>query len=433
VNVLVIGSGGREHALVWKLRQSPGVKALYCAPGNAGIAQQAELVPLKATDVEGLARFAEENRIDLTVVGPEQPLVLGIVDRFERSGLRIFGPSKAAARLEGSKTFAKEFMARYAIPTAGFRSFSLAQKEEAERYVNEVDAPVVVKADGLAAGKGVVVCESREAALVALREMMVKKTFGAAGENVVIEECLIGEEASVFAVTDGEKFVSLTPAQDHKRILDGDRGKNTGGMGAYAPAPVVTKEIRKRIEEEIIRPALKGMRSSGTPYRGCLYCGLMMTTAGPKVIEFNCRFGDPETQVVVPLIDGDFAALLMSAAEGRLDVRSVKHHAASAVCVVMASPGYPDEYATGKEVRGLESVKPEDGTVVFHAGTRPDGEKVLTSGGRVLGVTAIGYDDDLKGTIDAAYRAVGKITFDGAYYRSDIGQKALRGSVDAKS
>ena len=249
----------------------------------------------------------------------------------------------------------------------------------------------------------------------------------------MIEECLVGEEASVFAITDGERFMSLAAAQDHKRILDGDRGKNTGGMGAYAPAPVVTKGLRKRIEEEIIRPTLEGMRSSGTPYRGCLYCGLMITESGPKVIEFNCRFGDPETQVVVPLVDGDFAALLMSAAEGRLDVGSVSQHPASAVCVVMASPGYPDEYATGKEIRGLESVKPEEGTVVFHAGTRLDGEKVLTSGGRVLGVTAIGYDHDLKGTIDAAYKAVGKITFDGAYYRSDIGQKALRRSVDAKS
>ncbi len=432
MNVLIIGSGGREHALAWKLRQSPSVKALYCAPGNAGIAQHAELVPLKVTDLEGLVRFAGENRIDLTVVGPEQPLVLGIVDEFEKCGLKIFGPSKAAARLEGSKAFAKEFMARNSIPTARFRSFSLAQKDEAERFTSEVAMPIVVKADGLAAGKGVVVCETREAALLALQEMMVKKSFGTAGEKVVIEEYLVGEEASVFAITDGEKFVSLAAAQDHKRILDGDRGKNTGGMGAYAPAPLVTKEMRKRIEHEIIVPTLKGMQSAGTPYRGCLYCGLMITESGPKVIEYNCRFGDPETQVVIPLIDGDFAALLMSAAEGRLDMQSVKQHPASAVCVVVASPGYPDEYATGKEIHGLESVKSEEGMVVFHAGTRLDGEKVLTSGGRVLGVTAIGYDYDLKGTIDAAYRAVGKITFDGAYYRSDIGQKALRRGADAK-
>jgi phosphoribosylamine--glycine ligase len=432
VNVLVIGSGGREHALAWKLRQSPSVEALYCAPGNAGIAQHAELVPLKATDLEGLLRFARENQVDLTVVGPEQPLVLGIVDEFEKSGFKIFGPTKGAAKLEGSKAFAKEFMARNSIPTAWFRSFSLAQKNEAERFINEVATPIVVKADGLAAGKGVVVCETREAALLALQEMMVKRTFGAAGEKVVIEECLVGEEASILAITDGERFMTLAPAQDHKRILDGDRGKNTGGMGAYAPAPLVTKELRKRIEDEIIGPTLRGMRSAGTPYRGCLYCGLMITGAGPKVIEYNCRFGDPETQVVIPLIDGDFAELLMSTAEGRLDERSVRQHPASAVCVVMASLGYPDEYGTGKDIRGLESMKPEEGVLVFHAGTRLDGEKVLTSGGRVLGVTAVGYDYDLKGTIDAAYRAVGKITFDGAYYRSDIGQKALRRRADAR-
>jgi len=432
VNVLVIGSGGREHALVWKLRQSPSVQALYCAPGNAGIAQHAELVPLKATDLEGLLRFAGENHIDLTVVGPEQPLVLGIVDEFEKHGFKIFGPSKAAAKLEGSKAFAKEFMAANAIPTARFRTFSAAQQNEAERFINEVATPVVVKADGLAAGKGVVVCETREVALLALQEMMVKKSFGAAGEKIVVEECLVGEEASVFAITDGEKFITLAPAQDHKRILDGDRGKNTGGMGAYAPAPLVTKQTQKRIVDEIIGPTLRGMRSAGAPYQGCLYCGLMITEKGPTVIEYNCRFGDPETQVVIPLIDGDFAQLLMSAAEGGLDVRAVEQHPASAVCVVMASLGYPDEYETGKDIRGLESFKPEEGIVVFHAGTRLDGEKILTSGGRVLGVTAVGYDYDLKGTIDAAYRAVGKITFDGAYYRSDIGQKALRRRTESE-
>jgi len=433
MNVLVIGSGGREHALTWKLRQSPSVEALYCAPGNAGIAQHAELVPLKVTDLPGLVRFAGENRIDLTVVGPEQPLVLGIVDEFEARGFKIFGPSKAAARLEGSKAFAKEFMARNSIPTARFRSFSVSQKDDAERFLNEVATPVVVKADGLAAGKGVIVCETREAALLALQEMMVRKSFGAAGDTVVVEEYLAGEEASVFAITDGEQHVSLAPAQDHKRILDGDRGKNTGGMGAYAPAPLVTNEMRKRIEDEIIGPTLSGLRREGAPYRGCLYCGLMITESGPKVIEYNCRFGDPETQVVIPLIEGDFAALLMSAAEGRLDVGVVSQHPASAVCVVMASLGYPDEYETGKEVSGLQSFKPEEGIVVFHAGTRLDGKRIVTSGGRVLGVTAIGYDYDLKGTMDAAYRAVGKITFDGAYYRSDIGQKALRGGADTRA
>jgi phosphoribosylamine--glycine ligase len=328
--------------------------------------------------------------------------------------------------LEGSKAFAKDFLARNNIPTAQFRTFAMSERVEAERFISGSTPPIVVKADGLAAGKGVIVCESPEAALLALNDMMVKRSFGPAGDKVVIEEYLVGEEASVFAITDGDQFVTLAPAQDHKRILNGDQGKNTGGMGAYAPAPVVTKEMQGRIIDEIVAPTLKGMRAEGSMYKGCLYCGLMISETGPKVIEFNCRFGDPEAQVVIPLIDGDFAQLLMSVAEGNLDASLVKLHSASAVCVVMASRGYPDDYETGKVIQGLDAVHPEEGIVVFHAGTRSDGEKVLTSGGRVLGVTAVGYEDDLKGTIESAYRGVGMITFDGAYYRSDIGQKALR-------
>ena len=426
MNILVIGSGGREHAIIWKLRQSPLVKGLSCAPGNAGIAQMARLVSLKPTDIQGLMRFVRENDVDLTVVGPEQPLVDGIVDEFEHHGLKIFGPSKAAALLEGSKAFAKDFMLRNKIPTARFRSFSASELGQAEAFARELPVPLVVKADGLAAGKGVLICESYDAAVIGLREILLNKAFGAAGERVVIEEYLEGEEASVFALTDGDRYATLASAQDHKRILDGDKGKNTGGMGAYANAPIVTKELLNRIGDEIIGPTLNGMKNAGTPYRGCLYCGLMITKSGPKVIEYNCRFGDPETQVVVPLIEGDLAEILLSIAEHKLDPSSVKHHAASAVCVVMASRGYPDDYQTGKEIHGLENVKLEDGLVVFHAGTRSDGEKIVTSGGRVLGVTAIGYEHDLKGTIEAAYRAVRSITFDGAYYRSDIGQKALR-------
>ena len=426
MNILVIGSGGREHAIVWKLRQSPLVQNLFCAPGNPGMTQQARMVSLKPTDIQGLMRFAKENNVDLTVVGPEQPLVDGIVDEFERQGLKIFGPSKAAAMLEGSKAFAKDFMAHNNIPTARFRSFSASELSQAEAYTRELPVPLVVKADGLAAGKGVLICETHDAAIIALREVLLAKAFGSAGEKVVIEEFLEGEEASVFALTDGDRFVTLASAQDHKRILDGDKGKNTGGMGAYANAPVVTKELLTQIDIEIISPTLNGMKNAGTPYRGCLYCGLMITKSGQKVIEYNCRFGDPETQVVVPLIEGDLAGILLSVAERRLDPSSVKQHAASAVCVVMASRGYPDDYQTGMEIHGLEKVKQEDGVVVFHAGTRFDGEKVVTSGGRVLGVTAIGYEHDLKGSIDAAYRAVSSITFDGAYYRSDIGQKALR-------
>jgi len=426
MNILVIGSGGREHAIVWKLRQSSRVKALYCAPGNAGIARQAQLVSLEPTDIQGLLRFAKENGVDLTVVGPEQPLVDGIVDEFERNGLRIFGPSRSAAMLEGSKAFAKQFMASHGIPTARFRSFSSDRMSQAEAYARELPLPVVVKADGLAAGKGVLICETHDAAIVALREMMSNKAFGSAGEKVVIEEYLEGEEASVFALTDGDRFAVLATAQDHKRILDGDQGKNTGGMGAYAAVPMVTEEVLKQIEEEIIVPTLEGMKNDGVPYRGCLYCGLMITPTGPKVIEYNCRFGDPETQVVVPLIDGDLAEILLSISERRLDPSNVKQHTASAVCVVMASRGYPDDYQTGKVIHGLENVRHEDGLVVFHSGTRSDGEQVVSSGGRVLGVTAIGYGHDLKGTIDAAYRAVDSLTFDGAYYRSDIGQKGLR-------
>jgi phosphoribosylamine--glycine ligase len=327
--------------------------------------------------------------------------------------------------LEGSKTFAKEFMAKHHIPTARFRSFSSGQLGEAEAFAHELRAPLVVKADGLAAGKGVLICETHDAAVVALKEMMLSRAFGSAGDKVVIEEYLVGEEASVFALTDGERFVTLASAQDHKRILDGDQGKNTGGMGAYAPAPVVTQQVLKRVEQEIIIPTIEGMRESGMPYRGCLYCGLMISDGAPKVVEFNCRFGDPEAQVVIPLVDGDLAGILLSIAERRLERESVRQHDSSAVCVVMASGGYPDDYQTGKPINGLDTAKLEDGLLVFHAGTRSDGKQVLTSGGRVLGVTAVGYAHDLKGTIEAAYRAVGRITFDGAYYRSDIGQKAL--------
>jgi phosphoribosylamine--glycine ligase len=284
---------------------------------------------------------------------------------------------------------------------------------------------MVVKADGLAAGKGVIICESQDAAVLALRGMLLEKSFGAAGEKIVVEEYLVGEEASVFALTDGDRYAILASAQDHKRILDGDRGKNTGGMGAYAPAPIVTEEVLRSVEERIVIPTLRGMRDRGMPYRGCLYCGLMITAEGPKVVEFNCRLGDPETQVVLPLVDGDLAEILMAVAERRLDPATVKRHRASAVCVVMASRGYPDDYETGKVIQGLEKVKQEDGLIVFHAGTRSDGDRVLTSGGRVLGVTAVGYERDLRGTIEAAYRCVGTIAFDGAYYRSDIGMKAL--------
>jgi len=426
MNILIVGSGGREHALAWKLRQSASVNRIFCAPGNAGMESVGTTVPLKATDLDGLLRFAQDNAVDLTVVGPEQPLVMGIADVFQDHKLVVFGPTAAAARLEGSKVFAKDFLYRHGIPTARFGSFDAASEREAEAFIDGSSLPLVVKADGLAAGKGVVICQTRGEARIALREMLEARAFGAAGDRVVIEEFLAGEEASVFAICDGERFVTLPCAQDHKRILDGDRGKNTGGMGAYAPAPVMTQGLLRRVEEEIIRPTLEGMKKEGTPYRGCLYAGLMITEDGPKVLEFNCRFGDPETQVVIPLIDGDLAVLLHAAASGSLEGMTPAFHEASAVCIVMASRGYPDAYETGKVIRGLDSADLEKGEIVFHAGTRREGDAIITAGGRVLGVTVVGYKHELEATIDAAYRLVHRIAFDGAYYRSDIGKKALK-------
>ena len=426
MRILVVGSGGREHALVWKLKQSPSVSALYAAPGNAGIASDAETVAIAADNIEGLRAFAKDNAIDLTVVGPEQPLVRGIVDLFVSDGLAIFGPTRLAAQLEGSKVFSKQFMARHKIPTARFASFEGKDTLGAEQFLRQLTPPVVVKADGLAAGKGVLICETHAEAVDGVRTMMLGNAFGDAGRKVVIEEYLRGEEVSVFAISDGERFALLPAAQDHKRILDGDQGKNTGGMGAYAPAPILSEALRDRVVREVIVPTLEGMRREGMPYQGCLYAGLMITPEGPKLLEYNCRFGDPETQVVVPLIDGDLALILAAAARGRLDPASVKLHDASAVTVVMASHGYPDAYESGKEIKGLDTVSAERGEVVFHAGTRRDGSRIVSSGGRVLAVTAVGYSHELESTIADAYRIVHRIAFDGAYYRSDIGKKALR-------
>lgn len=426
MNVLIIGSGGREHAFAWKLKQSPKVSKIYCAPGNAGIAEIAELVPLKIDDIDGLFQFAKKKRIDLTVPGPEVPLVKGIVDLFEKHGMRIFGPGKYAAQLEGSKVFAKDFMKRHRIPTAAYATFNRAEYSKAQQHLTANAAPIVLKADGLAAGKGAVVCQSTGEALTVLRECFEKDMFGEAGNTIVVEEFMKGEEASIFVLTDGTHYKLLQPAQDHKQILDGDKGKNTGGMGAYAPAPVVSSALLKRIEKEIVVPTLNGMRAEGKAYKGCLYVGLMMTKEGPKVVEFNCRLGDPEAQVVLPLIDGDLFDILFACASNSLRTIDFRFHEASAVCVVMASRGYPDEYETGKPIEGLDAVLSDEGVIVFHAGTKKENGKTVSSGGRVLGVTAIGYGHDLEGTIAAAYTAVKKITFDGAYYRSDIGVKGLK-------
>ncbi|OPX21912.1 MAG: phosphoribosylamine--glycine ligase [Candidatus Latescibacteria bacterium 4484_107] len=421
MKILVIGSGGREHTLVWKIAQSADVDRLYAAPGNPGMAQLAECVDIQADDTDGLLVFALRERIDLTVVGPEVPLALGIVDRFEERGLKIFGPSGRAAQIESSKGFSKDLMAKYGIPTARYQRFTFS--EEAVRYVREQGAPIVVKADGLAAGKGVLICRTQAEAVEAVRTIMEDQAFGAAGKEVVVEEFLEGEEASILALTDGETILPLVASQDHKAIFDGDRGPNTGGMGAYAPAPVVTEAVAQRVMEQVLRPAVDGMAKEGRIYKGVLYAGLMIADGKLKVVEFNCRFGDPESQVVLPLLKTDLVALMMAVAEGRLGEMSLEESDASAVCVVMASEGYPGSYEKGKRITGLDTAREMDDVVVFHAGTGVRDGNIVTNGGRVLGVTAMGAD--IGRAIDRAYEAVGKINFEGAYYRRDIGAKAL--------
>ncbi|MDZ7373455.1 MAG: phosphoribosylamine--glycine ligase [candidate division KSB1 bacterium] len=421
MKVLVIGSGGREHALVWKIAQSPLVDKVYCAPGNAGICQMAECVDLPVSDFDALLRFAQRKRIDLTVVGPEAPLVAGIADLFRAHGLLVFGPDRQAAEIEGSKAFAKYLMDRYGVPTADCVVFS--DPEEALSYAQREPLPMVVKADGLAAGKGSIVCRTRQEAVQAVQQIMVDRIFGEAGSKVVIEEYLEGEEASILAITDGERMVILPPSQDHKPIYDGDKGPNTGGMGAYCPAPVVDRTVLERVRIEILEPTIRGMAQEGRPYRGCLYAGLMITSEGPKVVEFNCRFGDPETQAVLPAIDEDLVPLLQGAAAGNLPTQGVLEAKRWAVCVVMASGGYPGPYEKGKVIHGLDRSFPND-VIIFHAGTRREKDQLLTDGGRVLGVTGLG--SSVTEAIERAYWAVGKIAFDGAYYRKDIGQKAVR-------
>ncbi len=419
MNILVIGSGGREHALVWKIRQSPRVSQVYCAPGNGGIAGLAECVDIKADDISGLLKFAQERSIDLTVVGPEVPLVMGIVDIFEKAGLKAFGPSKAAACLEGSKAFAKEFMTRHCIPTAEYGSFDdILQGRE---FLKQCQYPLVVKADGLAAGKGVIICQDKAEAEEALRSIMFDHIFKDAGKRVVIEEFLVGEEASILAVADGNDFIILETSQDHKRIFDNDLGPNTGGMGAYSPAPVVTPVLMGRIAETVIRPVVDGMRRDGVPFKGILYAGVMVTAEGPKVLEFNTRFGDPETQAVLPRLKSDIVDMMLGSVEGRLATMKLEWDSRACVCVVMAAGGYPGDYASGKEIQGLSDVG--DDAVVFHAGTKQEGGRIVSSGGRVLGVTALGQG--IAQAIAQAYAAAGKIGFDGVQYRRDIGRKAL--------
>lgn len=420
MKILVVGSGGREHTLVWKIAQSPLVEKIYCAPGNAGISQSAECIAIKDSEIDALLKFADKNQIDLTVVGPEVPLSLGIVDAFQSQGLKIFGPSKRAAELESSKIFAKYLMEKYNIPTATYKNFD--NYEQAKKYLESCSIPIVIKADGLAAGKGAIVCLSRDEAQESLQKMMVQRIFGEAGEKVIIEEYLRGQEASVLAFTDGVNVLPLAPAQDHKPIFDGDKGPNTGGMGAYAPAVLIDDEMLKMVQENILEPAVHGMALEDRPYRGVLYAGLMITKQGPKVVEFNCRFGDPETQAILPLMKSDIVPLLLACSENKLKESHLQSNDKFAVCVIMASGGYPVKYEKGKEIIGLDR-KFDDEVMIFHAGTKYAEGKFVTNGGRVLGVTALG--DNIEDSVNRAYRAVGKITFDGAYYRKDIGYKAL--------
>ncbi len=421
MKILVVGQGGREHSLLWKLAQSPKKPLLYAAPGNAGMAQIATCISIAATDIANLSEFAVKERIDLTLVGPEVPLTLGIVDAFETRGLRIFGARRKAAMIEGSKSFAKNLMQKYGIPTGTYEIFD--DPRQAKAYLKKVGAPIVVKADGLAAGKGAIVCQTLDPANAAITQIMEERVFGDAGDRVVIEECLTGEEASFLAFTDGKTVLPMASSQDHKPIFDDDQGPNTGGMGAYSPAPVVTEAVHREIMERIMLPAVRGMAAEGCPYKGVLYAGLMIKDGKPKVLEFNARFGDPEAQPLVARMASDLIPVLEAVIDERLHQATIQWRPEPAVCVVMASGGYPGSYEKGKVISGLDEAASVSGVVVFHAGTALRDGKVVTDGGRVLNVTGLGKD--IRTAIATAYEGVKKIYWEGAHYRSDIGKKAL--------
>jgi phosphoribosylamine--glycine ligase len=421
MNILVIGSGGREHALVWKINQSPKLTKLYCAPGSAAIGELAECVAINPEQIEKLANFAEKEKIDLTVVGPELPLTLGISDLFESRGLKIFGPNKAAARLEGSKAFAKELLHQNNIPTASSGTFT--DPASAKRYLTQQKPPYVIKADGLAGGKGVVICLDINEAMAVSDAILVQKTFGEAGEKIIIEEFLEGEEASFMVLSDCDHILPLASSQDHKRVFDNDEGPNTGGMGAYSPAPAVTSAMHQRVMDEILKPLFSGLNHSGIRYRGVIYVGLMITQNGPKVLEFNARFGDPECQPIMMRLKSDLVPLLEATIDGKLDQVQPEWYEDPAVCVVLSARGYPGSYDKGAEIRGLDKLDHWDKGFVFHAGTAKENGRWITSGGRVLGVTARG--SDIKNAVKNAYSAVSQIVWDGMHYRKDIGHRAL--------
>ena len=418
MNILVIGSGGREHALFWKLSESPQTDHIYAIPGNPGMG---EMIDISVMDNDAILRFAKEKEIGLVVVGPEVPLMNGLVDDLEKAGIRAFGPRANAAEIEGSKSFAKDLMKKYGIPTARYEVFTEA--EPARAYIRREGAPIVVKADGLAAGKGVIVAMTEQEALDAVDAIMEENSFGDAGARVVIEEFMQGEEASLLAFTDGKVIRPMISAQDHKRAFDGDKGPNTGGMGTYAPAPVMTTEMTERAVEEILKPTIAAMAKEGRPYTGCLYLGLMITSEGPKVVEFNARFGDPETQVVLPLLDGDLVEIMCACADGTLADVPIHWKDGAAVCVVLAAGGYPASYEKGHEITGIADAEAM-GALVFHAGTAKKDDALVTNGGRVLGVVGMGAD--IASAVKAAYNAVDRISFQDAYHRKDIAHRALK-------
>ena len=418
MKILIVGSGGREHAIAWKVSQSPKAEKIYCAPGNAGIEEYAECVPIGAMEFEKLAAFAKEKEIDLTVVGMDDPLVGGIVDVFEKEGLRVFGPRKNAAVLEGSKAFSKDLMKKYGIPTAAYENFD--DPDKALAYLETAEFPIVLKADGLALGKGVLICNTLEEAKDGVREIMLDKHFGAAGNRMVIEEFMTGREVSVLSFVDGKTIKCMTSAQDHKRALDGDQGLNTGGMGTFSPSPFYTPEIDEFCQKHIYQPTVDAMAAEGRPFKGVIFFGLMLTEKGPKVLEYNARFGDPEAQVVLPRMKNDIVDVFEACIDGTLDQIDLQFEDDAAVCVVLASGGYPVSYEKGFPIEGLENLKGRDGVYVFHAGTRKENGRFVTNGGRVLGVTATG--PDLKAARANAYEAVKQVTFEKAYCRSDIGK-----------
>ena len=425
MNVVVIGSGGREHALTYKISESPSLSNLYIIPGNPGTAKCGTNINLSINDFPSIGNFCKEKEIDLVVVGPEAPLVAGLSDYLRDKGIAVFGPSSSAARIESEKSFAKKIMVENGVPTAQFREFNSDEYEEAKKYLQATTYPCILKADGLAAGKGVLICEDKNSALNGLDELLLQKKFGSAGDKIIVEEFLTGEEASIFAVTDGEDFICLPSSQDHKRIGENDTGLNTGGMGAYSPAPVVTDEVLEEIKSKIIQPVLTAMRESGKKFVGCLYAGLMITNEGPKVIEFNCRFGDPETQAVLPLLDGDFLRFLSSAATDNLDKDAVVYNGGCSICVVASSKGYPGEYKKGFEIKGLNNIT-DPSIIVYHAGTKQDGDKIVTNGGRILSVTAFSLNKNFESVKNIVYQNFSKINFEGMYYRRDIAWRVLK-------